>query len=86
MLRAVLQFKKLYPNLIKRAIICKNKYVLIWSDKQLVTVKKWKSITGHKLRVMPSDSLEGGLTQSYWNRIWNLSKPICLGVRRYIGS
>ena len=80
---AILLFKQLKPNIIKRALILKDRVVIWASRKPQEVIKHWLSLFGnkYKIRVMPITPLEGGVTQENWNVVWDSSTTIYRGIR-----
>jgi hypothetical protein len=83
MLKDILLFRKEAGALVKRALVVRKKgYTIVWTNaNEQDLVELWNKKYFTKLRVMPKRPIEGGITQQYWNKLWDLSKPICKGVR-----
>ena len=80
-LLAICKFKERNPNLLIRALIVKRlgvEQIFLWSkESNILTVKKWKDLylDNYSVRVVND-------TDSDWDRVWKVSKPMMRGIKK----
>jgi len=80
MLETLTQLKE--NNSFKRFLVT-PKYVAAWTALPLdVAVSVWKqSGLSEKLRIIPNLPIEDGITQEYWNQMWDSAIAVRPGIR-----
>lgn len=69
------------PDLLKRAIITKQKIVAWTTKKPELVAALWKKDAKSPLRLVPSKPYEGCTTQETWNKLWDNAKTHRRGIR-----